>query len=248
MDYTSMESLANGLRGIDALVSTVGHAALDSQAILIDAAILAGVKRFIPSEFGSVTTNPKVKDLPPYIPMFRIKEYLHKKATTGELTWTVLACGAFLEFVFGYPIVLDFTNHKATLFDEGDNKFSSTSLVNIGKAIVGIFNNSEATKNRVVRVSEVILTQNKMLKVADSLRPDIKWELSKIKASALLKEGLDGLSAGDFSMPVALKVIGGTAFAGDVYGGYYEETDNALLGVTELTDENVKNLIFEKLV
>ena len=66
--------------------------------------------------------------------------------------------------LFGGPILLDFANHKATLFDEGDNRISSTSMPNVGKAIVGILKNSEATKNKVVRTSEVILTQNQLLR------------------------------------------------------------------------------------
>jgi hypothetical protein len=38
-------------------VSTIATAALANQEIIIDAAVKAGVKRFIPSEFGINTTN-----------------------------------------------------------------------------------------------------------------------------------------------------------------------------------------------
>ncbi|KAI0123779.1 hypothetical protein BJ170DRAFT_94808 [Xylariales sp. AK1849] len=247
VDFTSVKSLIAALKGIDALVSTVGHTAMEVQPVLIDAAIAAGVKRFIPSEYGSVTTSPKVEALPVYDSMFKIKKYLQEKAKTGELTWTVLACGAFLEFVFGSPILLDFVNHKATLFDEGDNRISSTSQPNVGRALAGILKNPEATENRIVRVSEVILSQNELLRIAEGLRPDIKWEISKVQASAVLKEGLDGLGAGDFTFPVIMKIIAGTAAAGDVYGAAYDQTDNELLGIKELTEEDLKKLVAAKL-
>lgn len=238
-----MESLSAALKGIDAIVSTVNHEAIENQTVLIDAAIAAGVRRFIPSEYGSCTTNPKLKDFPMYGPMFKIKQYLQEKAEAGELTWTVLACGAFLELLFGSPLLLDFGNHIANLIDEGNNRISSTSLPNVGRAIVGILKNFEATKNKVVRTSEVILTQNQVLRIVEGLRPDIKWDINKVQSSVLLKEGLDGLSAGDFSMPVFLKMVQGTALAGDTYGSAYDETDNKLLGVKELTEEDVKKFI-----
>ncbi|KAJ9614599.1 hypothetical protein H2200_002736 [Cladophialophora chaetospira] len=247
VDFTSVESLTAALKGVDAVVSTVAGTAIDSQNVLIDAAAIAGVKRFIPSEYGSVTTNPEVEKFPVYAPSFKIKHYLQEKVNAGQLTWTVLACGAFLEFVFMGGL-LDFAGRKAELLDEGDNRFSSTSLPNVGKAIAGILKNPDVTQNRVVRVSEVILTQNQLLKIAQRLKPEGKWEISKLPASALLEEGLDALSAGDFSFPVIMKIIKGTALAGDKYGAAYDENDNELLGVKELTEEYLKKLVSEKLV
>lgn len=247
VDFTSLESLTAALQGIDGLVSTVAQEAIESQTVLIDAAIAAGVKRFIPSEYGSCTTSPKLETSPIYGPMFKIRQYLQEKARAGKLTWTVLACGAFLEFLFGGPFLLDFANHKAVLYDEGDNRISSTALPNIGKAIAGILKSPEATKNKVVRTSEVILTQNRLLEVAQELEPTIKWETSRVQTSAILKEGLDGISAGDFSMPVVTKILQGTAFAGDTYGAAFDATDNELLGVKELTKDDVKKLVAGKL-
>lgn len=246
VDFTSVDSLTAALKGVDGLVSTVGSSALAGQTVLIDAAIAAGVKRFIPSEYGSCSTNPKLKDIPIYAPMFAIRQYLQEKEK-ANLTWTVLACGAFMEFLFGRPLLLDFEAHTATLYDNGDNRISSTSLPNVGNAIAAIFKNFEATKNSIVHTSEVILTQNRLLKIAERLRPEIKWEITKVDLSAMLKEGLEGVRAGDFSMPVIMKLLKATAFAGDVYGGAYDETDNALLGIKNLTAAELDSLVAGKL-
>lgn len=241
-----METLTAALKGIDAVVSTVAGSAIKTQTVLIDAAAAAGVKRFIPSEYGSVTTNPKLEAFPLYDNVFKIRHHLQEKADAGQLTWTVLACGAFVEFLF-VPGLLDFADRKATLLDEGGNRLSVTSLATAGKAIAGILKNSESTKNRVVKVSEVILTQNQVLKIAKRLRPEEKWEISKVAASALLKEGLDAISAGDFSFPVVFNIIKGTGLAGETYGSAYDETDNELLGVKELTEEDLEKIVAEKL-
>ena len=47
VDYNDTESLASALRGQDALISTVGYAAMLGQEKLIDAAVATGVKRIL---------------------------------------------------------------------------------------------------------------------------------------------------------------------------------------------------------
>lgn len=248
VDYASTESLRAALKGIDAVVSTVAGEAIGAQGTLIDAAALSGVKRFIPSEFGTVTTNPKVQTLPVYSDMFKIKSLLQTKADAAQMTWTVLACGGFLDLLFqGSSDLFNFKEHKALLVDEGDNRLSASSLAVTGQAVAGILKNPDATKNRVVRISQVILTQNQVLGLAQKLRPEDRWETTKVAASRLVEEGLAGLKAGDFSYQVIVKIILGTAFAGEVYGSAYEETDNELLGIQELTEEDLAELVAEKL-
>lgn len=56
VDFASVESLESALAGQEVVISTVASSALESQIILIDAAVAAGVKRFIPSEYGSIST------------------------------------------------------------------------------------------------------------------------------------------------------------------------------------------------
>ncbi|TVY84643.1 Oxidoreductase swnR [Lachnellula suecica] len=247
VDYASVESLTAALQGIDGLVSTVGHSAIPSQTVLIDAAVAAGVKRFIPSEFGSVTTNPNLVAYPVYAEYHSIKQALQAKAEAGQMSWTIVRCGAFLEFVFDSPMALNWGEHKATLLDEGDNRFSSTSLLNIGKTVAGIFVNPEATKNRAMKVSQLILTQNELLSIAQEVRTDIKWEVSKASTSAILKAGLESARAGEHGIPTMMKILTGTSLAGDTYGAAYYETDNELFGIKELTKDDLKKRVAEKL-
>ena len=53
-DY-SPEFLASALKGIDAIVMTISTFAVEQQNMIVEAAAKAGVKRLIPSEFGSVS-------------------------------------------------------------------------------------------------------------------------------------------------------------------------------------------------
>jgi saccharopine dehydrogenase-like NADP-dependent oxidoreductase len=92
-DYPEAE-LLKAFKGQDAIVSTIATTSADRQ----HAAIKAGVKRFVPSEFGSDTRNDKAMAILPQY--FRGKadtvEYLKSKEGTG-LTWTAFVTGCFFE-------------------------------------------------------------------------------------------------------------------------------------------------------
>lgn len=96
-DYPESELVA-AFKGQDAVISTIATAVTGQQKKLIDAAIKAGVKRFVPSEFGSDTRNEKaVAILPQYFKGKRdTVAYLKEKEGTG-LTWSAFVNGAFFD-------------------------------------------------------------------------------------------------------------------------------------------------------
>lgn len=56
LELTDVAGLTKVLHGIDVVVSTLAGPAFGLQPHLIEAAIAAGVKRIVPSEFGSDIT------------------------------------------------------------------------------------------------------------------------------------------------------------------------------------------------
>jgi saccharopine dehydrogenase-like NADP-dependent oxidoreductase len=97
-DNTTHDDYVRTLRGQDAVVSALGFEGKPTEKALIDAAIEAGVKRFLPSEYGVDNTNPATSGLSP---VFRRKadiiEYLKSKEATG-LTWTAVPTGMWLDW------------------------------------------------------------------------------------------------------------------------------------------------------
>lgn len=95
--YPEDELLA-AFSGQDAVVLTISPEDIGQIKSLIDAAIKAGVKRFIPSEFGSDTSDSAVVDK---VPIFggkqEIAKYLQSKEPSG-LTWTAIINGAFFDW------------------------------------------------------------------------------------------------------------------------------------------------------
>lgn len=96
-DYPEAE-LLEAFKGQDAVVSTIATASTVRQRAIVDTAIKAGVKRFVPSEFGSDTQNEKaVAILPQYFKgKVETVEYLKEKEKDG-LTWTAFVTGPFFE-------------------------------------------------------------------------------------------------------------------------------------------------------
>ncbi|KAL6691343.1 hypothetical protein J3F84DRAFT_397662 [Trichoderma pleuroticola] len=247
VDFTSVSSLTSALQNQDAIVSTVGKTGLEAQKLLIDAAIAAGVQRFIPSDYGVCTTSPKVLGLPFYSTLATVRQYLAEKAATSALSYTIVAIGSFLEYVLMTPAVVNFKDHSVALMDEGKNRISTSPLASIGTAIAGVFKNPDETKNRVVYVSATILTQKQVFDIAKELKPEITWTVSNIKSSDILKEGLDAVASGDSSLQAVGKILIGTAFGGDEYGCAYDNNDNSLLGIETVSHEKLKGLIAQHL-
>jgi NmrA-like family len=128
--------LTAAFKGIDVVVSTAGNDALENQLVLMDATSTAGFKRFISPDYGFCMTNPKLEAVPIYAPISKIRQSV-RKWRMGKLTWTVRACGAFLDFLFGGPRCWILPSTKRDLYDEGDNRISSPSMPNNGKAMWG---------------------------------------------------------------------------------------------------------------
>ena len=68
---------------------------------LIDAAIAAGVRRFIPSDYGTNNLDARARQA---VPVFDAKgkmlEYLIRKAdeSEGRFTWTSFSCGSWIDW------------------------------------------------------------------------------------------------------------------------------------------------------
>lgn len=98
IDFSESE-LSSAFTGQDAVISAVGATAFTEQKKFIDAAVHAGVKRFIPSEFSSNTPNESVLRM---VPLFNQKkdilDYLQSKESVG-LTWTGIATSLLFDWV-----------------------------------------------------------------------------------------------------------------------------------------------------
>lgn len=244
-DYASVDALTEILRGQDALVSSLGDQATSEQDRLIEAAIAAKVKRVIPSDYGTDLANPKSQTLPVLKHKVETTRYLEEQAAKGAVTYTLIYTGPFLELGLKFGFLINIKERKALLYDGGDVPFSATTVSSIGKAVVGVLTHYDETKNRPVYTEDVVLTQKKLLKIAQKVTgtSDDQWEITTVETASLEAAAYEELKKeSPNGYVVAFNFIKRSIF-GEGYGGRFAKVDNELLGLKGMTDEELERLV-----
>jgi uncharacterized protein YbjT (DUF2867 family) len=244
VDFSSVDALAAVLSGQDAVVSILGAAALHLQHGLIDASIRAGVKRFIPSEFGSNLANPKNRALLPFLEKAKVEDYLTAKSQSSPLTYTFIYNGGFLDWGIENNFLLDVSNHQPVIFNGGDQVFSTTSLDTVANGVVGVLSHPDETKNRAVLLSDLEISQNELLSIAKKVAPSKPWEPKHITLDAAIAEADKRLAQGVVDYHTVAPYLYRSIFDPE-HGGHFENTDNEVLGVPK-KDRGILDKIFAK--
>lgn len=241
-DLTDLASLTAAFQGQDAVVSVVGDASALSQKLMIDAAIAAGVKRFLPSNFGSNMANPNCRKLPIFAMKVAVEDYLIEKSKATDLTYTFVYNGGFTDFCIQNKIIMDFSNYQPKIFNGGDYQFSSTSMPTVGDIVVGVLTHPVETRNRPVYVSEITLSQNQVLAVAKQIAPSKPWAPVSLDLDVLVKSAMERLAQGQHDLPTVLPILLKSALDPE-FGAKFTENDNELLGIKGKTEEYLVELI-----
>ncbi|KAG1825490.1 uncharacterized protein BJ212DRAFT_1443618 [Suillus subaureus] len=119
-DYTDVKAVASILREhkVEVVISAVAYGALPSQSSIADAAKEAGVKLFVPSEFGLPTEGGKGGHL---VIKSEFADYLKSLGIPSLRFYT----GMFMEFV---PLFAGVDTGKFLVLGKGDASFSTTAL------------------------------------------------------------------------------------------------------------------------
>ncbi|TFY63184.1 hypothetical protein EVG20_g6426 [Dentipellis fragilis] len=123
VDYADEASLLAALTGVDVVVSTVGHIAVQdgSQATLARAAKEAGVRLFLPSEYGGVTGGHQSGP-------FAGKAKVHTLLKELDLPYALIHTGLLMKFAFSPIAGIDLPNGKATIGGDGTPTLSFTTI------------------------------------------------------------------------------------------------------------------------
>lgn len=230
LDYTDLAALTEALKGQDAVISTVGAAGTIGQRLFIDAAIAAGVQRFLPAEFGSDMSNDKASQLAVFGYKIAVRKYLEEKTVGTGMSYTYIVNGIFLDWGIEKNFLLDFQSGNQTIiYGSGDQLFSATTLASVGEAVVGTLNHLEQTKNRAVRIQDALVSQNKLLALAKKVDPKREWNITHVKLEDMEQSVKERLAKGDYSLPVLFDELK-LSLCGEGYGQPYEN-ENELVGL-----------------
>ncbi|KUL87443.1 hypothetical protein ZTR_04767 [Talaromyces verruculosus] len=263
-DSYPVDALVKAFQGQDAVVNAITSFSVADQLKFIDAAIIAGVKRYVPSEFGLDNNNKAARDLSP---VFRdkglVQDYLRSKESTG-LTWTAIACGMWigwyayisslsLLFVCKSPPMLIYTPQRSlrhnflgfdyaartmTYTDDGEGYLSTTTLDSTALALNRILLSPGTTANQIVFLSDFATTQKDMVETIERLTGE-KWQRKSINTAETIPALKEGWQNGNAFAGYGLINIG---FTKGTYSGHFEpvySVRNKELGLPETDLETV---------
>ncbi|CAF1157113.1 unnamed protein product [Adineta steineri] len=197
VNYSDKNALTKALVGQDVLISTVGGEGLhnDFGTTLVQAAIDAGVKWFIPSEFGADYADPICTTIPPLAGKLKVINLL--KENQSRISHTFISTGMFLNWGFDNGFFgFDVLNRTVTLFDDGKGRVSGTSLPNITKAVVATIHHPEVSLNKRIYIADATFTQEEVLSLFEKYT-DTKWTVKHVSTKDLQKRGDEKIAKGN---------------------------------------------------
>ncbi|KAI2849950.1 hypothetical protein CBS11350_1863 [Aspergillus niger] len=245
VDFSSPAELGLAIQGQDAVVDAILSPDPTVSIGLIDAAIGAGVYRYIAPEFTIHPKYDKTRSLPIFRGKAQIYDYLQKVANDQKITWTTISNGAFLDWCLRSGFLnIDLIKKKILLMNDGTRVFPLTVLPVVGTAVANALAQAEKTKNMHCSIYGVQKCQNEIADLAkEALGPD-GWEVKSQDMEKAFEEALSATAIGNYSWTVAGDLIR-YSLATPGYNGVFEQNHNDLLGVQPMSDEQVKALIKE---
>ncbi|MCJ1476766.1 hypothetical protein MMC13_005435, partial [Lambiella insularis] len=200
-DYTH-DFLVEAFKGQDATVLTIGSASLAAQNAVIDAAVTAGVKRIIPSEFGSDIDDPKsLVAVPFYQDKADVDKHLKSAiASHPQTTWTGVVCGPFFDWSLKQGFYgFDLATHTVTLYDRGTTQFDTTTLSTVGAAVASILSRPAHYANQRLYICSFTTSQQEILAALQANNFSAKPQITQTSTAEYIREGNEKIEKGDFS-------------------------------------------------
>ncbi|EEP78835.1 predicted protein [Uncinocarpus reesii 1704] len=191
--------LVKALEGHDAVVCVVGPAGIQYQAVMVEAAEAAKVKRFILNDFG---WGPDIRSLPEFHDIHAQRRAGWDRAqvlakANPEFTYTGITTGNPIDWALQkFPLMgFNIAQSSAIIYDSGTERFTGTTLTGIGQAVVGVLQHPKETANRFVKAQSIQTCQNELLEAFEIVTGK-KWDVQKSSVKTLLESGRSKAQAG----------------------------------------------------
>jgi uncharacterized protein YbjT (DUF2867 family) len=243
IDYGSIDSLVEALKGQDAVVSTLNHLFYEEQTALVDASIKAGVRRFIPSEYGVDVSLPTVRNTP----YLRAKGLIQDILIASNMTYSFLYTGPFFEWGLDFFFV-DLKTATAKVLNGGDISVGISTLADISLAIANILLHPKETENKELYMASVMATHNEILSAVREARADIKLSIINQDTKSVVSAALEAEKEGrSMEFDVVRDALSYNIFELEVEAGVPFTKDNALLGINMMTPEDLRQAVINYL-
>ncbi|KAL6890492.1 hypothetical protein GGI43DRAFT_387689 [Trichoderma evansii] len=205
VDITSKEAVQNVLEGHDALVSAISPAALEDQKKIVDAAVAAKVRRFLPSEYGVDNRRTEEKDMGwMVVNKVKLNEYLDEIAAKNKwFSWTGVACGFFFDWGIQTQFILGINAQAKTgeIIDSGNKPWAASNTYFVGEIVAAILKKPEETANKFLNAYSFVTTQNELLKTFEE-ESGSKYQVSHVKGSDLIQAATASVAKGEYKQSI----------------------------------------------
>ncbi len=231
-DEYPVKDLVAAFRGQDVVINTVATAAVvnTKNDRFIDAAIAAGVKRYVPSEFGLNNANPAAQaQTPVFKAKGEVQAYLRAKADQGLIEWTNFSPGLWVRWSLERQLMgFHIAEGKITLWDDGETFFSATTEENTALAVLrALTTHVDETRNKNVFLQDIKTSQKELLATVEKLTGR-KFEVERLDGESTVRELKKLTAEGDPIAPLKLIEL---SFAMGI-GAWFEAEDGEILNET----------------
>lgn len=237
-DDFGVEKVAETLRGQDGVVVTIKGNQTEIQERIAQACVQANVKRFIPADFGSCdSSSDRTKAL---VPLYKRKTELRERLTelaeqNPGFTWTSLVVGHFFDWETEF-LHIWVKERRAEIFDDGETRWSTSTLSRIGEATAKIFLNLEATKNKMIFAQSFCVSQNQVIQAYERAT-GTPWNIKQVDSKSYEKQEKAKADDGDLEAVENLVWILGTEDAN------WEKKDTFAMESLGLQNENLDDVV-----
>ncbi|KAJ2956496.1 hypothetical protein NQZ79_g7662 [Umbelopsis isabellina] len=248
VDYSSVPSLTEALKGTDVVISCVFKLPPDSevQHNLLRAAEANGVKRFIPSEFGQ-----DVQKFEGGMDFVEFKRRFRKVLfEQDKIEYTCICTSTFMDYILPkndrkylgkeHTSPVDFETMNAIIPGDGNNPVTLTWADDVGRAIVWLLNDSRPWP-KYAYVKGTVTSWNELLKWGEQAIGK-KFEVQRIPMATLLKNAEVAKADSTNPMKIAMAEMQ-LFFASDDMMVLPDNADPSMFKGIDFV--NAKDLIFE---
>ncbi|ORX70540.1 NAD(P)-binding protein [Linderina pennispora] len=233
VDYSDSADLVKALAGHDLVLSLIGGVGLGTEQLaLVNAASTAGVKYFVPSEFGSDITYPDNRGLPIFSPKHAVRQAVENSG----LTYIYVVTGFFADFFLNPFYNWDLEKSSVVVPGDGSAKASFILRTDVAKYTIGVLKHAEEFSNKTVRVTGGLLSFNDWVE---------KVEKASGKKFAVTDQPIEEIDA---KIDADVKATGGWTTLGDQLRSVIGKGNGRIdLGENELDNDKFPDITPESI-
>ncbi|EHL02820.1 hypothetical protein M7I_1082 [Glarea lozoyensis 74030] len=161
-----------------------------------------------------------------------------------EWSWTAICCGLFFDFCLEVGFFgIDALTKTATIWDDGEQKFSVTARPTIGLAVTKVLAHPKETANRRVYISSFQCSLNEILDGYKTITSSEGWNITKVTSEEMVANATENVKKGENVMYSIGRLGLATAVKPGLQADFAAEgiLDNQMLGLE--TNESSHEII-----